>query len=193
MLLSSSLGERQLVELDTIFEQVAVSRRSEGFFYVKDVSYKDHFCKSEVDLPLSYEVLDVDLGAADLQLVAKRWGRQPAAQIAISTYGGSLLEHVLLGIFSLMLAVRFSGWINFQGALMPNFDQVQQQLGKLYFLEKATWQEVRPIVQTELTEIGGELLELPARTPDHRAWANHIGDSVFMDGWLKHNNFHMPG
>lgn len=95
----------------------------------------------------------------EFELVIQGWS--PAGALRLSTYGGSTINHVMLGVLSSRLARMFDGWIALDGALA-------RATGNLSVL---TYDGAVGRVQTSL---GSDVI-----SPD------------VMDYWLGHDDFRL--
>lgn len=88
----------------------------------------------------------------------------------------------MLGEVALHLARVLGGVIDFDGALLPSalrgcFDR--------------SWPEVAELVREFVDAIPGKVVTIEYRVSDERTWACHIADCEFMQGGLRHHEFHM--
>jgi hypothetical protein len=121
-------------------------------------------------------VTDKDLRRAE---TVRALGYDPRAYVILETSGKTGDHMRILGQMALLLAERYSGWVDFVGAITP---------------PRRPGQDGGPT----LDEISDYVHRLPGRVVEGyytvqggRRWVSHMVDVEFFRAWLQHPDFHV--
>ncbi len=119
--------------------------------------------------------------------VVEALGYYPQQKLSIDAGCNRSIDHRILGHLTLLLAERYDGLIDMNGAITPPL-----QPGRRYKLNEYPWhaiEEIHEFVQSQPGRVIEVLYEVSPWPWD--TWVYHIVDTAFLRAWLKHPYFHM--
>jgi hypothetical protein len=143
---------------------------------------------SEQGRPFAVELVEPTIEALNPQLMVDTFGFYPLQAITLDAFANQSDDHRILGLLTLSLMERFSGIIDFGGALFP---KLPSQLYDDGWFWQATWEDGAGYSRDLINSLPGVAIELTYMTGSDRTWVYHVADSTFLRAWLAHPDFHM--
>jgi len=138
--------------------------------------------------PFAVELAQPTIETHEPQRLLQIFGFLPHQEIRLDAFGNRPEDHRILGLLTLTLAERFSGVVDFGGALFPSLPPRVYENG---WFGQASWEEVAEYSRKLINSLPGVAVELPYETGMGRTWVYHVADSAFLRAWLAHPDFHM--
>lgn len=207
ILLRHALTEEQLTDLEQWLRSISSSslegQRGDWKFWVKDVqligllddcreAHPFGLATPSMEFKWEQDFLNEEDGSVDadiwieLQEEREQWlqhlGFIPEQNITIYAGCNHPIDHRILGQLVLLLAERYDGIINLEGALYP-----PDEPGRDLF--DVTIEEVEQYVK-ELP-LPGRIFHMYYSTGRNTRWLYHLVDADFLRAWLQHPQFHM--
>jgi Family of unknown function (DUF6368) len=122
----------------------------------------------------------------DLPQIEAAYGFMPADEILLVAFCNQDADHRILGEVCAALAERFSGLVDFGGALLGRGSENWP-----LDLWTSDWHEVEPRFRESITGMPGQIVGIEYEPQPGRRWVTHVSDAVFARAWLKSPQFRM--
>ena len=112
-------------------------------------------------------------------------GFRPRTSLFLGMGCNTADDHRLLGQIGLYFGEKYSGIIDFCGALLP------RRLPRRFSFETTPWDAISGRFRAMIADLPGEVWEFPYVAASGKRWVSHAGDPVFLRAWLATPDFHM--